>query len=272
MNVRKNGMIVAALALLIASSAQAALVGHWALEQGSGLTAFDTSGAGNDGAFNPNSAATGPQWISSVEGLAPPLLGTTAAVRLDGSNQIDVTGFKGVTGTTARTISAWIRTSNADEDMAIVSWGSNVASQKWNFRTQDDNGTAGAIRAEVNGGFIVGSTNVVDGEWHHVAITWENDGTPNIQDAKLYVDGLLEGVSASLSRSINTASDDDVIFGNDQSNREWIGDLDELQIYDEALSALQIRGLAGIVPEPTTAILGLMGLAGMGLRRRRQNA
>jgi len=74
--------------------------------------------------------------------------------------------------------------------MGIVAWGQDSPGEKWIFRTQDDNGTAGALRVEVNGGFVVGSTDIVDGQWHHVAATWENDGTPNVLDVQLYVDGV----------------------------------------------------------------------------------
>lgn len=281
LNARSFGMIVAALAMLIGSSTQAALVGHWAMEEGTGFTTADSSGNGNTANFVPANAS-GPQWINS--GLAPSLSGlggTTAAINFDGNgDHLAVTGFKGVTGTQARTVSAWIRTSNIGgiQDDAIVSWGNNATGQKWTFRIQSGNGQNGAIRAEVNGGFFVGNTVVTDGEWHHVAVTWEDDGTPNIEDAKLYVDGLLDadlGVlapSAFLAQAMNTASSDDVRFGEAAGNNlDWNGDLDEISIFDTALSAGQIKALAGIVPEPTTAVLGLMGLAGMGLRRRRSN-
>ncbi|MDB4435558.1 LamG domain-containing protein, partial [bacterium] len=73
----------------------------------------------------------------------------------------------------------------------IVSWGTNLGTQKWTFRVQSQNGTPGAIRIEANGGFFVGNTVVTDAEWHHVAVTWANDGTPDVLDAKLYVDGVL---------------------------------------------------------------------------------
>ncbi|MDP6405349.1 MAG: alpha/beta hydrolase, partial [Alphaproteobacteria bacterium] len=39
----------------------------------------------------------------------------------------------------------------------IITWGQAAPGKKWILRVQDDHGTAGAIRAEVAGGYVVGS-------------------------------------------------------------------------------------------------------------------
>ena len=63
---------------------------------------------------------------------------------LDGSGEhIAITGYKGVTGSASRTMSAWIKTDKGDA--AILNWGSNAAAQKWTFRTQ----TSGVSRCIV---------------------------------------------------------------------------------------------------------------------------
>ena len=60
---------------------------------------------------------------------------------LDGSGEhIAITGYKGVTGSAARTMSAWIKTDKGDA--AILNWGNNAAAQKWTFRTQTENGVS----------------------------------------------------------------------------------------------------------------------------------
>jgi hypothetical protein len=175
---------------------------------------------------------------------------------MDGiDDQVNIVGYKGITGTGDRTIAAWIRTAsnNPALNKGIVSWGANASTQKWTFRVQTGNGTPGAIRIEANGGFFVGNTVVTDGEWHHVAVTWANDGTPDIQDAKLYVDGVLDAdfnsldtpPSASQSVAINTASSADVRIGdNFQLTHNWDGWMDDVRIYDEALDAIAIAELA----------------------------
>lgn len=227
--------------------AHADLVGQWSLDEGTGVTANDSTANARNGTLS-----GGTSW--STTDLAPVPSGTTAHLEFNGSTSIvTINGYKGVTGTGDRTVAAWIRSSDPIVNRSIVSWGANVGGEKWTFRTQSDNGTAGAIRLEVNGGYFVGNTVVTDGEWHHVAVTWANDGTPDVIDAKIYVDGVLDAdlstptalPSASQSRAINTASNADVKIGDDfQTTRFWNGGIDEVRIYDEALDAAAIANLA----------------------------
>ena len=206
---------------------------------------------------------------------------STASLRLDGTDdQVNISGYKGVTSTDARTMSAWVKLEDdtPQQNCSILSWGTDSGGQKWNFRVQNSNGTDGAIRVEVNGGFIVGSTDLTDGLWHHVAATWEDDGTPDVTDILLYVDGVLEAVSAQQGKAINTASGKDVQLGRDHENRRWKGWLDDAMIFDEALSADQIHALAnptastGEIPEPMTVLAVSLSLAGIGnyIRKRRR--
>lgn len=230
-------------------ASQAELVAHWTLDEGSGTIAGDSS------ANNYVGTVTGGALWSTTD-LPDVPSGSSAALQMDGvDDQVDIVGFKGITGTGDRTISAWIRTStnNTAVNKAIVSWGTNLGTQKWTFRIQNSNGTPGAIRIEANGGYFVGNTVVTDTEWHHVAVTWADDGTPDIQDARLYVDGVLDAEfgnvdtppSASQTIAINTASIADVRIGEDfQLNHNWDGWMDDVRIYDEALNANAIADLA----------------------------
>ncbi len=243
MKKRSSTIIVLALASSLAS---ADLVGHWRFEEGTGTSAADSSAESRSGLLNEVT------WSST--GLAPVPSGSSAHLEFNGStSSVAISGFKGVTGTNDRTVAAWIRTSDPIVNRSIVSWGTNLGGQKWTFRTQSNNGTAGALRIEVNGGFLVGNTVVTDGEWHHVAVTWANDGTPDVVDAKLYVDGVLDAdlstpgtpPSANQSQAIDTASDADVLIGDDfQTARYWSGAIDDLRIYDEALNAEAISLIA----------------------------
>ena len=234
-------------------ASQADLVAHWTLDEGSGTTAGDLSASNNIGTI-----VGGAIWSTTDLPIVPS--GTSAALQMDGlDDQVNIVGYKGITGTGDRTISAWIKTStnNPATNKGIVSWGTNVTSQKWTFRIQNSNGTPGTIRIEANGGYFVGNTVVTDAEWHHVAVTWANDGTPNVQDAKLYVDGVLDAEfgsattppSASQSIAIDTASSADVRIGDDfQLTHNWDGWMDDVRIYDEALDAAAIADLAIGIP------------------------
>ena len=85
--------------------------------------------------------------------------------------------------------------------------------------------------------------NVADGQWHHVAVTWSDDGTPDIADAKLYVDGQLDTGGSSSGCSINTASEDDVCIGKSIHDKPFLGLIDDVRIYARAMSTEEIKTL-----------------------------
>ena len=95
----------------------------------------------------------------------------------------------------SRTMETWINSTVANKEM--ISWGVSTTGEKWSFRINAN----GTIRAEVSGGFIYGTTNVANGQWHHVACVLS--GT-DIATAQLYVDGVLETVGANQSQTVNT--------------------------------------------------------------------
>ncbi len=166
------------------------------------------------------------------------------ALDLDGLSFVNVAGYAGVTGMQPRTSSAWIKTTGLGE---IVSWGENNVTEKWIFRVQADNGTEGAIRVEINGGYIVGNTDVRDDQWHHVAAVLEEAQTTTLDNVKLYVDGVQEYISALNNNAVNTASTGVVRIGEAPwHDRPFTGQIDELRIYSRAVPQAEIANLAGM--------------------------
>ncbi|MEM7395532.1 MAG: LamG-like jellyroll fold domain-containing protein, partial [Verrucomicrobiota bacterium] len=121
-------------------------------------------------------------------------------------------------------------TNNNNE--GIVSWGTSTSGRRWTYRIN----SGGQVRAEVEGGSIVHNRNILDGDWHHTAVSWAADGSPDIIDAKLYADGATGSSSAS-PESMNTAVGIDVKIGNNHVNRFLTGELDEVRISSVARSA-----------------------------------
>jgi len=98
-------------------------------------------------------------------------------------------------------------------------------------------------RVEVNGGYIVGNTAVTDGQWHHVACTWQDDGSPNVTDVRLYVDGEFDGNSSKQGKAINTEGWRELTVGKDHSNRTVNGFIDEFMLFGRALNDNDIKGI-----------------------------
>ena len=210
------------------------LVAHWKLDESYGSVANDSVGSNNGTLMNFSSDDS--QWVSSKIG---------GALKFDGMDDyVEIMGYQGVTGTQSRTITAWIKTTTVGH---IVSWGTVATGEKWIIRVQDSNGVAGAIRAEVSAGYIVGSTPVWDGSWHLVAVVMDSDGTPDISEVKLYVDGKEEMASAVLSVPINTATDHNVTLGAFLPNPLYFnGELCDVAIYNRALGAEEILNTADL--------------------------
>ncbi len=203
--------------------------GHWQFNEGTGAIALDSSGNGHDGTLLNMDES---DWVSGKDGTA---------LDFDGvGDRVQIYGYKGIEGDVSRTVCAWIRTTDTKGE--IVSWGPNaMPGGRWVILTESN----GHLRVEVGGGSIVGSTLVCDGAWHHVAAVLENDGSPNVGEIRLYVDGVRDAPSSIGDQAIDTVLGPDVkigLWGGGQGYFEGI--IDDVRIYDRALSAEEISELA----------------------------
>lgn len=209
------------------------LEARWTFNEASGITAWDSTGLH-------------PATIYNMADTTRRLGRENKALFFDGVDDYAVaTGYKGVTGGASRTCSAWIRTSLTAKEQNIMTWGSGQSGQKWMFRVQD----AGQLAVGVWGGYIRGSSMVADGKWHHVAAVLDNDGSPDVSEIRLYVDGVLEtNTTVSALQAINTASSQDVylaVLSESNLQNYFAGTLDDLRVYSRALSGQEILLLAG---------------------------
>ncbi|MFB0552044.1 MAG: LamG domain-containing protein, partial [Phycisphaerae bacterium] len=203
------------------------LVAWWKLDEGAGTTVVDWSGNNHHGKFTFGEV----EWVEGIDGgaLAFP----------DG--WVEMTEYEGILGTQNRTVTAWINTTGYGD---YISWGQNVNTQKWIGRVQDtpDNGTVGAFRTECSGGYIIGSTVLTDGQWHHVTSVLESFGQPDIMDIKLYVDGVQELISGSQLIDVNTAADGRTVWlGEGHHGRLFPGLVDDVRLYNKALTQDEIK-------------------------------
>ena len=165
-----------------------------------------------------------------------------------------VSTFSGIGGSRDRTFFAWIKT-ESKSDQVICSWGSVVTpGNAWWLRINNAGpGMKGALYLAVLGGRIIGNTPLWDGEWHHVAVVFANDGTPDVRDVLIYVDGRLDAQfggdpapSASGAITINTdiVSQSELFIGSSPFvSWPFKGQIDEIGVFDRALTATEIKNL-----------------------------
>lgn len=210
------------------------LIAHWKLDEVNGDQVSDSVGEHNGWLLGyPDDS----QWTEGI---------------IDGARMFDgvddfvwMEEYKGISGGHSRTTAAWIKTAETGN---IISWGRQELTRSWclnvNFSTW---GTRGALFLVVMGGVIIGETDLRDNKWHHVAAVLENDGTPDVSEVKLYVDGRLEGFSFVAEGAIDTSDDINVQLGawtiGISANKYFNGLIDDVRIYNKALSLEEIQAL-----------------------------
>jgi hypothetical protein len=192
--------------------------------------------------------------------------GGTAAV-FDGSTSLQASDTP---VTTALTVSFWMKTTT-DNGLGGSQWfqGAGLVDGELGGDTTDwglsQMGTQVAFGIGSSDTTIFSTSSVNTGNWIHVAATWDTSGTMN-----LYLNGALEasyGVASAAPR--NTFNQ--FFIGQDLGGGTYTGSLDEIRIYDSALSGGQISALAAI-PEPSTyALLAGVAVLGLAVIRHRVN-
>ncbi len=204
----------------------------WKMNEAAGTAVSDSAGGYHGQTVN----ITGTPWVIGPHDYA---------LKLDGvDDYVDVGGYAGITGTNSRTCTAWIKANSTGKEQVILSWGNAVNGQKWMFRVQAD----GKLAAAVWGGYISGSVSVADGQWHHVAAVLVDDGSPSVNEIKLYVDGFPQTVASINSQAINTVASQNVqmgsVYNGTAQGSFFSGLLDEVRIYDVPLTGEQILRVA----------------------------
>jgi len=169
----------------------------------------------------------------------------------NGSNYIVATGYKGIAGSQARTIEAWVKTNVVGKD--FISWGSNNSGKKWIFKTH----TNGGLRVEINGGYAFGNTNIADNQWHHIAVVLNGVNTNSLQ---FYVDGVLETnlTTANLTINSDTTNGIDLVLSQGFHGRYFSGLMDEVRIWSFALTSQEIKsGMFATIDSSHTAFSSL---------------
>ena len=192
-------------------------------------TANDSSGNARHGTIMGN-----PSFVEGKNGQAINLRGL--------ADYVEVTGYKGVLGSSAVTVSAWIKT-RSTETGAIVGWGPNVAGQRFGFRVD-----AGRLRAEHHGGNVQGDSVVNDNDWHHVAVTVQENATISYPDVILYLDGQDDTrPTIDMDPVFNLTAAEDVNIGRRPASgdRFFMGQIDEVRIASRALTQEEIAWLSG---------------------------
>lgn len=232
------------------------LVGWW---RGEG-NANDSSGNGNHGTLQGNTT------------FAPGRVGQAFDFSQATSNDGVTLPNAVLDGLGDVTFGAWFRTT--DNDFTLISGANSSDDNEYLVHFFSHIGCSPCVAVP---GMSLVTPPLNDGTFHHVAWVRYDTG-PNAGLNQIYIDGALLGQSFQATGALDIdpnglwlGQDQDCVgncFGNDPQE-SMIGRLDEVVIYNRALSAGEVGDLAR-VPEPGTLFLlasGLAGLIGFGRKR-----
>ena len=202
------------------------LIGRWSLDEGSGSTAFDTSDNSNDG------TASGTSWAAGQ---------FSNALDFDGTDDyVDMGAFTATDGLSALTVSAWV-------NLDTVTGGDRTVASKWDnpcgacqsWLLSVENGSP-IIQINTTGwAGVYATTDLQTDAWYHLAATY--DGS----DLRIYVNGV-EEASTAKTGNLKTPNRDlyvGVRFDDGTGVGYMDGSIDELRIYNRALTASEVQSL-----------------------------
>ncbi len=133
------------------------------------------------------------------------------------------------------TVSAWVRTTKSSSEQ-ILFVGTVPAGEQLRITT------GGVLRGPDS---TYGSIVINDGQWHHVAMTFDNATTPGSPEVRLYVDGVLDG-QKSINPALATAN---VSWFARNSSVNYEGSVSDATVHTRAFSDAEVLNLKnGAIP------------------------
>ena len=207
----------------VGGAASTAPIAHWKLDETSGTTAVDSVG-GHDGALTGSSWSTG-----KVDG----------GLIIDGSTEkVQIPHDVTLSLTNAFTLTAWINTDAISPGYETVIGKTNGIVDNYWFGIVSDEVVLEFLITGTRYTFSTTGANLLADTWYHISASFDD-----VNDSvRLYIDGVETLSDTFLQTPVaNTA---DVIIGNSvYLNENWNGVLDDIRIYDSALSASEIASL-----------------------------
>lgn len=205
----------------------------WAMNDGSGTTAADSSGAAN-----PGTLVNSPSWVNGANGGGLAFNGTSSYVAGRGP---------AVHSNASLSVAAWVNlnSTGSGSDEAAVSQngthsfgfllGMDGTSKKWVFKMANSDVTSPTVVSEYSSNLA--STAV----WVHLVGVYDT----SVQKIYLYVNGSVIG---NAGKTLSWDATGAVQAGRDLAADSWgqffNGSVDDVRIYNRALSATEIANLA----------------------------
>jgi len=184
------------------------------------------------------------------------------SIEFDGvDDYIDAGLFSALNSKTAVTVSLWFKSSTYSNLGRAIS---NQAIEIYQSASAYSN-TQGRFYYRLRGNFgnqfaLLGGTsasgvgNLVDGNWHHLCVTFDNSTTT----AVVYEDGVAVITNTSVTGTLNSASSNLYIGSSGTSTNFINGNIDEVAVFDYALDSDKVQEIYNATSTDVTADLSTL--------------
>ncbi|KPJ58601.1 MAG: hypothetical protein AMJ46_13950, partial [Latescibacteria bacterium DG_63] len=166
-------------------------------------------------------------------------------------NRINCGNHNSLESTGDRTVEAWVKTTNSNNEAAVIAakWGDSATKQWYWLGKLDDSEIRFYVDADQ---YVTCPLSLInDGDWRHVVGTF-NDTTDKI---RIYVDGDQKN-EADWAGTDQTVAVEFWIGNNpglaDPQDQEWVGEIDEVRVSNVARSADWIKTCSNNQGSPST--------------------
>lgn len=210
------------------------LVGYWPLDDAHGTTAADMSGGGHNGTLS-----NGPAWTTGKLGAALAFNGSTTAVDINQSILTTSSSFS---------VAAWVQlTDLSNWHTAVSQDGSNISGFFLQF-TSSGQFAFSLVNSDSASGATTRATstfNPVANTWYHLVGVYDASAL----QSHLYVNGVLQS-TVTVPAAWNATGE--TVIGRAKWNGGavdyWSGKIDDVRLYNRALSAADAANLAQLAP------------------------
>ncbi len=166
-----------------------------------------------------------------------------SAYSFDGRDDYIQCPQTGILGANARSFSFWAKAGslNSGGNNVIISYGGTIydAGGRFEIALRSDR-----VEVDISSSYLSKEyTSVGDGNWHFYTIVFEGGAGKTLSDLKYYADGRLLTVAKAWAGNapINTLTTNSINIGRlFTGGRYFSGVIDDIRMYDEALSAEEI--------------------------------